>query len=197
VFIADLSYALKDIGIRVDAIVGLDVLQGSDFVIDYRSQRIIFGPAPRYRDSIAFETGPPLIRVTMQIDGKPKRLLVDTGAEGLFIFRAQNMTDDTAAEVKSGSSSHVYPGRNRVQVEIPELRLGTLELKRQLAYVEDTPQRSAYDFDGLLGPLALGMFQVVFDFHNRKLGWNLDSDEFAPLFPQGSRADGSHRVWVR
>ena len=191
VTIADLSHSWKDVGIRIDAIIGLDVLKGADFVIDYRSERIIFGPAPRYRDSIPFETDPPFIVVAMQIDGKPKRLLVDTGAEGLFIFRTQNTAEQIAAKIMHRNSSHVSLGHNRVEVEIPEVRLGTLDRKRQLAYVEDTPE-SSWDLDGLLGPPALGIFQVVFDFHNRKLGWNLDSDELTPSLTPSFKLEGFH-----
>jgi len=187
VLIADLAHYLKDVGIRIDAVVGLDVLKSADFVIDYRSQRIVFGPAPRYRDSVPFESDPPIIHVTMQIDGKPKRILVDTGAEGLFIFRAQNTTEQIAAEVQAQNSSHISLGLNRVRVEIPEVRLGTLERKRQPAYVEDKLRQSSSDLDGLLGPPALGIFQVVFDFHQRKLGWNLDWDENAPEFSPSFR----------
>lgn len=190
VFIADLSHSLKDIGIRIDALVGLDVLKGTDFVIDYRSERIIFGAAPHYRDSIPLEIDPPFYLVAIQIDGKPKRVLIDTGAEGLFIFRTRNPTEPIAAKVLPRNASHVSLGHNRVEVEIPEVRLGTLERKRQRAYVEETPQPSSTDFDGLLGPLALGIFQVVFDFHNRKLGWNLDSDENAPLLSPSIRPEG-------
>ena len=193
VFIADLSHSLKDVGMRIDALVGLDVLKGADFVIDYRSHRIIFGPAPRYRDSVSFEADPPFIFVAMDIDGKAKRLLVDTGAEGLFIFRTQNTTGQIAAKVMPRRSSLVALEHNRVEVEIPEVRLGTLERKRQRAAIEDMPDRSSSDFDGLLGPLALGIFQVVFDFHRQKLGWNLESDENAPLVITPSfRTQGFH-----
>lgn len=197
VLIADLSHFSKDIGIRIDAVIGLDVLKAADFVIDYRSQRIIFGPAPLYRESVPFETGPPIIRVTMQIDGKPRRLLVDTGAEGLFIFRTQNTTEPIAANVKPENSSHVSLRQNRMRVEIPVVRLGSLERRRQPAYVEDSPGQSSSDYDGLLGPPALGIFQVVFDFHRRKLGWNLDGDENAPGFSPSFRPEGFAAARVR
>lgn len=192
VFIADLSHSLKDIGIRIDALVGLDVLKNTDFVIDYRAQRISFGPAPRYRDSIPLEIDPPFYFVAMEIDGKPKRVLIDTGAEGLFIFRGRNTTEPLAAKVLPRNASHVSLGDNRIEVEIPEVRLGALERKRQRAYVENTPQPSSTDFDGLVGPLALGMFQVVFDFHSHKLGWNLDSDENAPWLSPSIRPAAFH-----
>lgn len=187
VFIADLSHSLKGTGIRIDAIVGLDVLKGNDFVIDYRAQKIIFGPAPHYHDSIPFETDPPFILVASEIDGKPMRLLVDTGAEGLFIFRTHTPTGQMAAKVMPRNASHVSLGHNRVAVEIPEVRLGTLHRKRQPAYLEDMPGESSSDVDGLLGPPALGIFQVVFDFHNRKLGWNLDADQDAPMLTPSFR----------
>lgn len=41
--VADLSFAEKSLGIRIDAIVGLDVLGQQSFSIDYRAKRLLFG----------------------------------------------------------------------------------------------------------------------------------------------------------
>jgi predicted aspartyl protease len=173
VFIADLFFMKKDMGMRIDAVVGLDLLKVNDLTIDYDTRQILFGPAPQYKHSIPFESGPPLITVDMEIDGQPRRLLVDTGAEGLFLFQNQPQMLETAV---TQNSSHISLVRNREQVEIPTVRLGELQRRNQTAYVVPIADPSLRDFDGLLGPPALGIHIVIFDFKNRRLGWNSASD---------------------
>jgi len=156
-------------GMRIDAVVGLDLLRANDLTINYDTRRILFGPAPQYKHSTPFKSGPPLITVDMEIDGQPRRLLVDTGAEGLFLFQHQSPVLETAITQNSSQMTFV---RNREQVEISTVRLGELQRRKQAAYVVPIQDPSLRDFDGLLGPPALGIHIVTFDFKNRRLGWN-------------------------
>ena len=171
VFVADLSFLQEDFGERIDAVVGLDVLKASSFTIDYEDRRIVFGPAPQYRNWVPFADGPPMITVKIEIDGETKRLLVDTGAEGLFLFRGQDRKDARSQTAALRNGSHVSLTRNRQQVEIPDVRLGSLRRTKQAAYVVDTKDPSLRGFDGLLGMPALGIMEVVFDFEQERLGW--------------------------
>jgi hypothetical protein len=52
------------------------------------------------------------------------------------------------------------------------VRLGELQRSRPPANVAPIRDPSLCDFDGLLGPPALGIQIVIFDFKNRRLGWN-------------------------
>jgi predicted aspartyl protease len=169
VFIADLSFMKRDTGTTIDAVVGLDLLQVNDLTIDYNARRILLGPASPYQHSIRFESGPPLITVDMEIDGQPRRMLVDTGAEGLFLFHNQSsQMPETAVTQKSTQVSLL----NHKLVEIPTVRLGELHRRSQPAYVVPIHDPSLRDFDGLFGPRALGIHIVIFDFKNRRLAWN-------------------------
>jgi hypothetical protein len=55
VLIEDLSFIQNALPFRIDAIVGLDVLGQSTFVIDYSAREIRFGPAPSMPDSIPLQ----------------------------------------------------------------------------------------------------------------------------------------------
>lgn len=172
VLVADLSFIKKEVGERVDAVIGLDVLRGGSFTIDYESHRICFGPATSYKNWVPFTAGPPLITVTMQIDGVSKEILVDTGAEGLFLFENPRAQRRVALIPSQANAFNVSLTRGRQQAEVQDLRLGSLERTRQPAYLVRLPDVSVLEFDGLLGPPALGIRQLVFDFQRMRLGWN-------------------------
>jgi hypothetical protein len=44
VFVRDLAFLQKSLGIRVDAVIGLDMLSLSSFTINFASRKILFGP---------------------------------------------------------------------------------------------------------------------------------------------------------
>jgi hypothetical protein len=51
------------------------------------------------------------------------------------------------------------------------MNLGEVDFGQQNAFVlEDQDDRSS-DFDGLLGPSALGLKQIAFDFQRRTFSW--------------------------
>jgi hypothetical protein len=170
VFVADLSFIETAFGERIDAVVGLDVLKTGSFTIDYQARRIVFGPVPQYRNWVPFADGPPLITVDVKIAGETKRLVVDTGAEGLFLFRGGDQKGGSETRA-SRNGSHISLTGNRRKVEIPDVQLGSFTRRRQAAYIVDTDDPSLRDFDGLLGLPALGITEVVFDLERGRLGW--------------------------
>lgn len=170
VLIADLSLIQRDLGMPIDAIIGLDVLQTS-FVIDYQSRHIAFGPSPRLVHSIPFETGAPFVTVTMRVDGEPVRLLVDTGASGLLLFHGEHYHFSAQPLMRVQSSTNITGTFDREQVELSNVRLGGLHRQRQTAYLVRTQEKASRDFDGLMGIPALGIKQVAFDFERGMLSW--------------------------
>jgi predicted aspartyl protease len=171
VSVADLGFIDKDLGTRIDAIVGLDVLQASSFTIDYEARKIMFGPVPPSTSSVPFETGPPFVTVRMDVQGETVRLLVDTGASGLTLFRSEHDGFGRLATLQVQSSNNISGILTREQVELPDARLGNLYRRKQAAYLvrpqKDVPQ----DFDGLMGIPALGLKQIAFDFERARLSW--------------------------
>lgn len=169
VLVADLSFVQRELGVRIDAIVGLDVLRSRNFAIDYESKQIIFGELPISTDSVRFETAPPLVTVKMQLEGKPLRLLVDTGASGLTLFaeddhpRGLPLMRVEGAENISGSFV-----RSEIYVS---LHLGHFERRRQSAFLVQANTTGRRNFDGLLSLPAIGIKEVAFDFERGVLSW--------------------------
>jgi predicted aspartyl protease len=169
VLVADLSFIQRQLGIHIDAVVGLDVLSPRSFSIDYQSRKIIFGQLPTSTDSVPFETQPPLITIKANVQGRDLRLLVDTGASGLMLFRERNNLNlPVTSAQRSDNISGMF---TREQVEVSDLRVGNLYRHKQTAYLVESPDNIARDFDGIAGISALGIKQIAFDFEHGILSW--------------------------
>lgn len=66
--------------IRIDAIVGLDLLRLESVTLDYRARKVIFGVPSRLKRARGMESKLPYLSVKANIGGHTVRLLVDTGA---------------------------------------------------------------------------------------------------------------------
>ena len=84
--VSDLSYLE---GVRIDAIVGLDVLARTSFSIDYRKRVLRFSPDGREESVAPLELVWPFLTVQMTIAGQQVRLLVDTGSSDLVLFKSR------------------------------------------------------------------------------------------------------------
>ena len=103
--------------------------------------------------------------VTAIIDGKPYRLLVDTGAPGSLVLFPR-------ASARSG----LFEGRNFApqatrgfggaasrlsrKVRAERLQLGPLNLKRPFVTLMDPSQASTFDTDGILGLPLISLFDI-------------------------------------
>ena len=60
VIVQDLSFAEKALGIRVDAMIGFDVLGQSPFTIDYESRKLVFGPVDPSFSTVPYSRACPM-----------------------------------------------------------------------------------------------------------------------------------------
>lgn len=169
VIIPDGSFVQDAFPFRIDAIVGLDVLGQSTFAIDYASREIRFGPAPSMPDSIPLQMKDGLAFVDAVLDHTRVRLLVDTGASSLVLFKelqnpASGQNDDAAQPLPRRIGDF-----NRKRVPQVSLRLGEVEFGRGLVSVVPNRSDSDHDFDGLMSPVALGIKRIVIDLPQRTL----------------------------
>lgn len=163
--VEDLSFVQKALPVHIDAVVGLDVLGQSAFEIDYTSRQIRFGLVPPLATSLPLNIRDGLPIVNAELDHFSVHLLVDTGASSLIIFKAR--PPSPVSPVKIGS---VRPPANpsgafdRKLVRLQSVRIGEAEFGRKPAYL--VPSRSdgvQDDFDGLIGPAALGIRKITVD----------------------------------
>jgi predicted aspartyl protease len=169
VFITDLSFLTRQLGMRIDGIVGLDVLKASSFRIEYDTRQIVFGPVQSSPGSVPFETGPPLVTVNMEIEGQPARVLVDTGASGLLLFRREGRELGHRRVLEANTSSSIAGTFTREEIRVSAAQLGAVRLHVPSVFLVRAGNEVSRDFDGLMGIGAMGVKEIAFDFEHQRL----------------------------
>jgi predicted aspartyl protease len=171
--IQDLSPVESFLGIRIDAVVGFDVLSRESFVINYESKRIIFGPIEPSPLSVPIHTGPVTFTVELLVQGKPVHLVVDTGTAGLLLFECQ-LPDGLRLLPTRGVKrlfNSVGTESELKEVWLLETRLGVADFGVERALLVNDDVTRGRSFDGLVGPASLGLKWIAFDFERRRFGW--------------------------
>jgi predicted aspartyl protease len=172
--IVDLSWFEQLLGTRIDAILGLDAFAGQSFSIDYKRGKITQGLSGTTRHAVPVEihtaAGAPYWVVQIHIGGQGLRVLIDTGADQLGVFgnHAAGLLDTRKAEVKLRSAT-----KGRV-LEPTLLLMGDMSVKKQTVTVLGQPPRELGEVDGVLGPTALRITRMEFDWEHQCLRWDVE-----------------------
>ncbi len=171
VAVQDLATLEHDLGVRIDALIGLDVLGTRNFRIDYETGSILFGPtALPPAGGASFQSEPPFVTVEVKTNQQPLHLLVDTGSSELVLFESH------LASRLRGLAGVLRTSRNLKgelalrEVQLSDVQLGNSSLGARRAYIA-TDHNNSLSFDGLLGVSALHVRQVSFDFEHRRFTW--------------------------
>lgn len=172
VLVSDLSFIEEGLRVRIDGMVGLDILGKQSFSIDYGAKKLRFGPVNISEPGVVFEAGLPYVVVVLREQDSAIRLLVDTGTNHLILFDQKVRPRLRRFRTRGTRSlSNISGSITLQQVELADPRLGDLRLPGRLALVLDTPSAGIRNFDGLLGVTALGVKRVGFDFERRVFSW--------------------------
>jgi Aspartyl protease len=155
VIVEDLSFFQKTVPVRIDAVIGLDLLGQSPFVIDYRSRAIRFGSFPDLATSLPLHMKAGLPIVEAELDHVSAHLLLDTGAGSLIVF--------ALPEPRPMKVSFAIGDFDRKQAWLRSVRLGETEFGREPALLVQRRGDEGHDFDGLMSPAALGLTKVAVD----------------------------------
>lgn len=169
--VGDLSYLGE---LRVDAIVGLDVLARANFSIDYDAKVLRFASDEREALIAPMEIAWPFITVRLTIAGEQVRSLIDTGSRDLVLFKARMPAALSGSPWKGDKTVQYASGPARlVRLELRQVGLGAHTWDKLEAWSLDRAL-DGYppDIDGVLGVLALGCKRVRFDFERGELGWS-------------------------
>jgi predicted aspartyl protease len=184
---ADLSAASEAFGLRIDALIGLDVLERASFLVDYRRREIVFGdfePLP-YSAPFHLSSGP--LTVDLGTDSGELRMLVDTGAQSTLLLGSR-----VKSILASRGSSHEFAnlGGNFTlrEVTLEGVQLGTSDLGSQAVYVADSSRLPAYPFDGFLSTVQFE--KIAFDFERRTFSWSAreQANRLVHLAQRGGKA---------
>jgi predicted aspartyl protease len=164
--VQDLSDVSRRTGIRIDALVGMDVIAHSSFLIDYEAKKITFGPVDPLPSSVPFVLANNKLCVDLQAGEQSVRLMIDTGAEKLVLFGSHVPwipSSDRARAFTNLGGSFVMQ-----EVRLGTLQLGGTNLGTEPVYVSARPI-PIYSFDGFLSTIQFR--QVAFDFERKQFGW--------------------------
>jgi hypothetical protein len=167
--IQDLSPIEKNLGIRIDAIVGFGVLGAESFAIDYKAKKIVFGAIEALPFAVPFDAAPPRLTVPLLVRDQTVRLLLDTGARDVLLFECSlrgRMRELPTHSVKQSSSSKDIPFDTK-EALLSEARLGAANLGLMRVLVVSGKQSCGWDFGGVMGMSGLGFRQIGFDFERR------------------------------
>jgi predicted aspartyl protease len=173
VLIEDLSFLQKALPVRVDGVIGLDVLGQSAFVIDYASREIHFGPSAALPNSLPLRMKEGLAIVDAEVNHIPAHLLVDTGASSVILFA--RTTPGPISDLKISAVQRrpdMIGDFDRKQVRLHSLKLGKAEFGQEPAFVVPGGSHAGQAFDGLMSPAALGLTRVVIDVGRGKLAFS-------------------------
>ena len=171
VAVANLSLMQGQVGVRIDAIVGLDTLEPYNFQIDYQSKKITFGRIHIASPVAMLETNPFVI-VEARINGSPAALAVDTGASRLILLRdalpgvISNVAIGSQVPLANVAGDVTFP-----QIQLSELQIGDMDLSGSTAVLVTIPK--CCQFHGMLGVSSIHFRRVSFDFQNRLFGLEL------------------------
>jgi predicted aspartyl protease len=166
----DLSPMSRHLGRRIDMVLGLDVLQHSSFQVDFESRRIHFGRNQQPENSVPFEPDVPYPVVEIHIDGRPVRLLVDTGSDSLAVL-ADRLPNASPLPRMEGRGRDLGGTVRFTRILAKQVFLGNIELRDAKVFLIP-PMPESERFDGNLPPNMLGASKIYFDFERRRFGWD-------------------------
>ena len=142
-----------------------------NFLIDYHARELLFGPALPLPHSARLISGPDshFAIIESSIQGKTVRLQVDTGFDGLILYRSEtHQANLQSYESHIATGSQTLPSHTVVQ---SDFRIGDWRLSHaQLTVLEDASPPSG-ELDGVIGTAFLSQLRVAFDFEKQMIYW--------------------------
>ena len=165
----DLGRIEQALDTSIDAVIGLDLLARRNFRLDYRRKKLVFVSDTNTAGEIPFEmkseAGGTYILIPLESAGETLRVLLDTGTKDLMLFEPRLASGLKQLHTLARDSNLNAGGKDTVaEVEMQSVNVGPVSRHKQKAYIWSTPERNLRNFDGLLGPIAIGATAVTLDF---------------------------------
>ncbi len=164
----DLSAVSRELGVRIDGLIGLDVLSRRSFRIDYAAKKIYFGPVAPLPFSAPLEVIDAKFCLRLQAGRGALHLLIDTGAENTLLFGSR-LPWLTLNSRRSQEFTNLAGRFALREISLDELQLGDVNLSAQPIYVSEGNNLPPYQFDGFLSTSEFE--QIAFDFERHEFSW--------------------------
>jgi hypothetical protein len=150
-------------GHGVDAIIGLHVLWRSSFRIDYKAREVTFGPVTAPEAAVRLDVTPQSLAVQLGVEGRPVRLLVDSGSRPAVFFERRVRDRLPALPVHGEQVIYHIAGASHIRRVNLHLDAGGISIEDFDGFLYDAPV-DGYppENDGALGIRALASRCVEF-----------------------------------
>jgi predicted aspartyl protease len=161
--VVDLVQLGQALGKRIDAVVGLDFFGNASLTIDFKGKTILAGrpepePAACYSlGEIVTQEGAPYWVLPVTVNGQTFRMLLDTGADSVGLFRNEATKKLFAA--------------SRVGLIAADLTVAGRRFKNQAVVALNAPPAAFEKIDGLLSLAALKVQRMELDPENKCIRW--------------------------
>ena len=171
VMLNDMGYLRESVP-GVDGLIGLDVLRGRSFSIDFSRRKIIFGSPPRLRSSAKMDLDEAYMAVELQMLNRPVRVLLDTGVSAILLYRDRMGDRLPELRVERQIRGASMGGAALLEVvTLPQVQLSGTDLERRAVLLRNSPPGLLPRVDGYLSLTALGARRFSFDFETNTFGW--------------------------
>lgn len=173
VVVEDLSKLSTQLGVRVDALIGLDVLARSSFRIDYTAKEMAFGAPVRFMLVAPLESRKAMGCVAMNVDGHVVHLLIDTGAAKTVLFtdRVPWMSPSSKPEKSYRTLAGVL---QLTAIKAHALQVGSASIAPEDVFLSAAPNMGIFPFDGVLATQGAHFTKIAFDFEHEIFSWEMD-----------------------
>jgi len=168
VMVGDLK-RISEFAEGVDAILGLDLLRTAESIrIDYLSHLVSI---ENRADGLVSSLDGNALTVLVPLQGRPARLIVDTGLQGLLLYKDRIRRHLPQLE-SNGTFALAHAGRFKGQTGIlSSIRLGVDELQSSVLLLPWAPASLPADIDGYIGTNLLHAQMVELNFVSKTLRW--------------------------
>jgi hypothetical protein len=171
VMLNDLNYLSESVP-GVDGLIGLDVLKGRSFSIDFGHRKITFGSPRTLRFSATMEVTDAYLAVEVQILNRPVRLLLDTGVSAILLYRDRLGDRLPELRVEQEIRGASLAGAASLEVvTLPCVQLNRTDLARRAVLLRNSPSKLLPRIDGYLSLTALGVRRFSFDLERSTFSW--------------------------
>jgi len=155
---------------KVDGIIGLDLLNRSrKLTIDYEQRIVSFqlaGDGTGERPLSGYHLVP------LVVQGLPLRVLLDTGLQGILLYRARLREGLPNMRTEGKPANIAVMGRIQgVQAKLPGVQIGGGPEITVTVWLIDSSGDSPPGIDGYLGPTSLHAKRLEFDFGAKVMRW--------------------------
>lgn len=160
--------------VRVDALIGLDLLKRTGVLIDYENHFLSFESRQDFDQQAVFYPNLPYLPIRLKIQDRLFTLILDTGSPYMILFQEgiANKIDVTLTAERE-RIGHVGGNVKLRKVLIKETSLAETTLETITAFLMDVSSALYGGADGIFSPASLNLKKLQINFETKRISWEI------------------------